>query len=184
MAVTPTWDLFIGIFTLVVIAYSFIVGINGTLKVLLSTYLSIFMVEGIYSFVLNLISKDTLISNLNFFDGSSGIVLLKVGLFITCVVLLTTKGRFEPDFQSERFYSFEFAFVPIFGFFCSSILVGTILLYANDGSIFSGLNVFNGESIISIKNSSVFIKYITDYFTLLFAIPGMVLLGLSFLEND
>lgn len=183
MNIELTWDLFIGVFILMIVAYSFIVGINGTLKILLSTYIAILTVDGIHSFVYKFLSGNIL-DYLGFMDNSSGTAIVKISLFIILLVTFTIKGRFEPIFNSTTFYSLEFLFVPIFGLFCAGLMVGTIILYTLGGGIFNGIDILSSEVIQGLKDQSILIKIFTDYFSLLFAIPALGILFLSLIEEE
>ena len=46
MQLLPTWDLFIIVFFAIIIAYSFIVGRNSTLKIVIASYLAILTADG------------------------------------------------------------------------------------------------------------------------------------------
>ena len=47
MDIKLSWDLFIAVFFIIIVAYSFIIGLNGTIKVILGTYIAIVCADAI-----------------------------------------------------------------------------------------------------------------------------------------
>jgi len=181
MPVLPTWDLFIVAFFAIIMAYSFIVGKNQTLKIIISTYVAILTSEG----VSNIIDRFFLSNNpiIGFVSlGSSSVVMVKILVFVLVILLLTIRGEFFVETSIEHSPISKVAANGVFGFLSAGLIVSTILVYMSGGSFLSG--VMSGTGGIGFASDNFFIEKIIQNYNLWFSLPAVTFLLLSLLGSE
>lgn len=170
-----SWDLFVLVFFGIVIAYSFIVGRNQTIKIIIASYMAILMADGLG----NLFSAYVLPAapSLQGEQGVQLLVLMKVFTYVLTIVLLTVKGAFSVEFATERSASSRILSNLMYGFLNAGLLVSTLLVYLTGGSFVLG-NVKEGL-YTNLYQESQFIQSIVDYYNVWFALPVVVIVVAS-----
>lgn len=174
-----SWDLFVLVFFGVVIAYSFIIGRNQTLKVIISTYIAILTADGIG----NLIEIYLLPSapSLQGEIADQAMVLVKIFTFVLVIVLLSIKGGFQVDMLPERSLGPRVLVNLSFGFLNAGLMVSAILVYLTGGSFVSGTLQAGFET--NLYKESQFIQTIVDNYNVWFALPALGLVFLSLFQR-
>ena len=171
-----SWDLFILVFFGIVIAYSFIIGRNQTLKVIISTYMAILTADGLGNLIKTYLlpAAPTLQGEM----GDQAMVLIKIFTFVLVIVILAIKGGFRVDVLPERSVVTRVLANLSFGFLNAGLLVSTLLVYLTGGSFVSG-SIPAGFTT-SLYQESLFVKSIVDNYNVWFALPviGVVLVSL------
>ena len=181
MEIALSWDLFVvSIFT-IILAYSFIIGIDRTIKTVIATYLGLLTADGL----VNIVEKHILVSQkvvqgfqfLGYADPKGSMLMIKVMIFLAVVVLLTIKGNFNVSLKSDRFKLYNPVFTGLFGFLNAGLIISTILLYLSGNSILEP--VYADSQILSLYSSSSYIRILVDYYSFWFSLPVLVILFLS-----
>lgn len=173
-----SWDLFIIVFFAIIIAYSFIIGRNYTLKIIISSYMAILVADGLGN-----IFQQYLLPAAPQLQGEAGVqtmVLLKISVFVLALVLLAIKGGFRVDILPERSVPTRILANLSFGFLNAGLMISTILVYLTGGSFVAGTvgAAFN----TNIYLESEIVKLIIDNYNLWFALPAIAIVCVSFFE--
>ena len=101
MDIRLSWDLFVLVFFGIVIAYSFIIGRNQTLKVIIACYMAILSADGLGNIFKQYIfpAMPSLQSGT---EADTALIFLKIFVFVLAIVLIAIKGGFYVDIMFER----------------------------------------------------------------------------------
>lgn len=174
-----SWDLFILVFFGIVIAYSFIIGRNQTLKVIISTYMAILTADGLGNLI-----KVYLLPTAPTLQGEMGeeaLVLIKIFTFVLVIVILSIKGGFRVDILPERSMMTRVLANLSFGFLNAGLMISTLLVYLTGGSFVSGIMPVGFAS--TLYQESQFIRSVVDNYNLWFALPVIGLVFISLFQR-
>lgn len=173
-----SWDLLILVFFAVVIAYSFIIGRNQALKVIISTYMAVLTADGIGS-----LFQTYLLPAAPSLQGEQGIqtlILLKMFIFVLVIVLLVIKGGYRVDLLPESSLVTRVLSNLSFGFLCAGLMVSTLLVYLTGGSFVAG--TLSTAANTNLYQESSMVKLMIDNYNIWFALPAIAIVVLSFFE--
>ncbi len=173
-----SWDLFVLVFFGVVIAYSFIIGRNQTIKVLISTYMAIFTADGIGNLIQTYILPTA--PSLQGEAGLQALVLVKIFIFVLVIVLLAIKGAFSVNILSENSAVTRILTNLSFGLLNAGLMVSTLLVYLTGGSFVTGTVYTSLQT--NLYAQSQFIQAIVDHYNVWFALPAIAIVMASFFQ--
>ena len=186
MNISLSWNLFVIAIFVVIIAYSYIIGLNRTVKTILSAYLAILAADGLgnvfYSYFIESENFRKALELLNITNLDESLISTKVVIFVAVVVILTVRGAFEVDFNNHNFGANNLVVTGIFGFLNAGLIVSTLLVYVSGMSFVQKVTV--ESNIVDLYASSTFIKAMVDYYNLWFSVPVVVLIVWSLLFNN
>lgn len=172
-----SWDLFVLVVFTVIIAYSFIVGRENTLKVIIGTYIAILTADGLG----NLFKEYLLISKpffqfLKLFGVNTqekALILSKILVFIIATVIIAMKGSFEVRKEGSRGGFVGLLTHLIFSFLSAGLIVSTLLIYVSGASFVQGSVTIGNAAISSIYANSKLVKIMIDNYNLWFSLPAV-----------
>jgi hypothetical protein len=173
-----SWDLFILVFFVIVIAYSFIIGRNSTLKVIIASYMAILTADSLGG-----VFERYLLPAAPSLQGDAGVevlILLKIFIFVLVILILTIKGGFNVDILPEKSLITRILSNLTFGFLNAGLALSTVLVYITGGSFFSG--GLENTYQTSLYLESEFIQMIVDNYYLWFALPAVAIVVVSLFE--
>ena len=175
-----SWDLFVIVFFAVIIAYSFIIGRNQTMKVIIGTYLAILTSDGLG----NLFQQYLLptIPSLQGEQGDQALILMKIIVFILVIVLVTVKGSFSVDVLSNKATVTRLLATFIFGMLNAGLIVSTILVFISGFSFVNGFYGFMTTSGLYMESELV--RMMVDNYNVWFALPAIAFVGASVAEVE
>jgi len=173
-----SWDLFIIVFFGVVIAYSFIIGRNQTLKMVISTYMAILTADGLGNIVNTYVLPAA--PTLQGAAGDQALTLFKIFVFVIVIMLLAIKGGFHVDILPEKSIVTRLMSNLAFGFLNAGLLVSTILVYLTGASFLSGS--FDAVFQNNLYTESQLVKVLIDNYSIWFALPAIAIVLVSFFE--
>ncbi|MBU1018882.1 MAG: hypothetical protein ABII07_06085 [Patescibacteria group bacterium] len=178
MDIRLSWDLFIIVFFSVIIAYSFIIGKNQTLKVIIGTYLAILTADGMG----NLFQQYLLptIPSLQGDQGDQALILMKIIVFIIVIVLVAVKGSFSVDVLSDKAMATRMMATFVFGVLNAGLIVSTILVFVSGFSFVNGFYGFMSASGLYME--SEFVRMMVDNYNIWFSLPAIAFVGVSIAE--
>jgi len=173
-----SWDLFIIVFFGIVIAYSFIIGRNQTLKVIISSYMAILAADGLGN-----LTNDYILPNVNALSPAESdqfLILMKIFIFVVVIVLLSIKGGFFVDIMEERKIPVRIMATLAFGFLNAGLIVSTILVYISGGSFVSGTMELTKTT--ELYQESELVQLMINNHNLWFALPVFAIVLISIFE--
>jgi len=173
-----SWDLFVLVFFAIVIAYSFIIGRNQTIKIIIASYMAVLTADGLG----NLFQRYLLPAApaLAGDKGVQALVLLKIFSFVLVIVLVAIRGGFHVDVLPEQSPVTRILANLSFGFLNAGLMVSTLLVYLTGGSFVMG-TVQTGLHA-NLYSESQFIQLIIDHYDIWFSLPALSLVLVSFFQ--
>jgi|CXWL01.1.fsa_nt_gi hypothetical protein len=182
MQVALTWDLMVIIFFIVIMSYSYIVGQNGTIKIILSSYIAMLAANGLG----NLLAKYIHLSQpiIKVFDNTaeSNLVIFKIFTFIVMTLILVLRGGFIIDMGRQGSMVVRLLSVTIFGFLSAGLMMSTILVFIA-GSAVDGFLISTLQEAIKIPTQTLFVRSLIDYYNFWFAAPAIAFVLLSVMNS-
>ncbi len=138
MQINLTWDLFIIVFFLIILSYSFIIGKIGTVKLLVSSYLSILTADALGNlFNKAIIMSPPLANILHLVEKSPVFVILKIAFFVCMMIVLVVKGGFKITLKREDPLT-DFFLNFLFGILTAGMIIAGILVFSSGASFIMG----------------------------------------------
>jgi len=176
MNILLSWDLFISSIFIIILSYSLIIGLNGTLKSIIATYLGILCADGLTNILAEyVLSSDKVVKGLTLFNFTSteqDLIALKVIIFLSVIVALTVRGVFNVELSHMHSRTVSFLLNLIFGFFSAGLIVATLLIYVSGASLLTG-DVLQ-SNVVELYTSSFYIRNMIDYYNFWFSIPVLI----------
>ncbi|PKL36545.1 hypothetical protein CVV38_01420 [Candidatus Peregrinibacteria bacterium HGW-Peregrinibacteria-1] len=188
MNITLSWDLFIIVFFVIIVAYSLIIGRDSTLKVILGTYVAMIAADalgfifqhymggsGLFQGILQLAS----VSN-----DQEAVVFVKIIAFVALVILYAVKGSFHVESFNERSGVIRVIIGSTYAILSAGLIVSAILIFVSGGSFISAGITGSQTTLNMLANNSNLIDTIVSNSHLWFSIPALAFLLDSFLGSS
>lgn len=181
-----SWDLFVTVVFGVIMAYSFIIGKENTLKVIIGSYIAILTADGLGNlFKQYALTSKEFVQFIKFF-GLGGedttMILVKVLVFILAIVIISIKGGFEIRGGAGHHGVLGLIMTLIFGFLSAGLVISTLLIYVSGASFVGGTVSIINNTLAAAYAESDMVKLMIDNYNLWFALPAVAFL-LSSLMN-
>jgi len=182
-----TWDLFIIVFFGIIVAYSFIIGRNNNLKVILATYVSAFVADAMGNiFGATLAQSANFMKLLRLFYVSTpeqAIVLTKILTFIIIIVLLSVKGSYSVDVASNHSATTRLFLNMIFGFLNACLIISIALIFISGASFVVGGGSAT-PAFQDIYNQSNLAQTLINNYSVWFMLPALAFLSISLFSGN
>lgn len=182
MNIVLSWDLVIILFFATIIAYGFIIGRDGTIRTIISTYIAMLAADGLGNLANQYLGGTHPILNLlGGPDADMILITAKIVLFIIVIVLLTVRGGFAIDIYHEHRTLIRLLMTLLFSTLSAGLIVSALLLYV------SGLSIIGAEQIgvaHSFASDSLLVTLMVTNYNFWFSLPAIAIVGLSFVEGE
>lgn len=183
-----SWDLFIVVIFAVIIAYSFIIGKENTLKVIVGSYIAILSADGIGNlfkeYVLSSSQFVTFLKVIGLGSEDKSIIMIKVLVFIAAIVILSIRGGFDVKTNIGKDGVIGLILNLIFGVLSAGLVVSTLLVYASGASFVMGDITIANNSLAAAYSESDLVKMMIDNYNLWFALPAVSFVVLSLFNKS
>jgi len=179
MEVALTWNLVILAVAVMLFMYSFIIGQDQTIKLILSIYIAILTSDGIASLLERFV-----------FDPSPGwqailygredefFMWLRISLLIICAAVFVVKSGFHVTMGQHEKFSTRMSIHCLFAILSAILFLSTILIYMSGNSFVEGMST--SVRSLAIYDQSLIAQILIDYYQIWFTIPAMAFLVTSF----
>lgn len=184
MYVDPSWDLFIIVFFAIVVAYSFIIGRNYTLKIIIASYIATLAADGLGNILeVYLIGRNADAAIINFNIDGQTLALTKITVFVVTIVLIAIKGSFHIDLPPERQKFLNFFMTASYGVLSAGLLISTILVYASGVSFVAASSGGAAGALAGVYENSFLVRMMIDGYSWWFSLPAIAFVLSSFLAE-
>jgi hypothetical protein len=154
-------------------------------KVIVAAYISIVAVQGIESFFIRYAPLwQQSLSNLHITLTPFSIALLKLGLFILSVIVLTLRGGLAVSYEGEPGVVMNTAITGLLGVAKAGLLLSTLVTYVAGMPIMASAGVAPSAWLTPLLEQSIILHIILDYRDLWFALPALALLLVDLLSKE
>jgi len=183
-----SWDLFIIVFFAIVTAYSFIIGREDTLKIIIGSYVATLCADGFGNLFEKFVGQTSFFTKLIKFLGLDGgpaqlTGIFKILLFITIIVLLTIFGDYEVQEAPEQNTFIKILTITALALLSGGLILSTIIVFANGGSLISGTAAIS-DTFKTVYEQSRFVRGLLDWHDIWFALPGMMFVFISVIQKN
>lgn len=182
MSVNLSWDLFILAFFGVVVAYSFIIGRNQTLKVISATYIGILSADAVGNlFAKYFVTSESFLKILRLFSIGSAeqaIAFCKIFVLITLIVIIAVRGIYEFTLDDEKPFAMRMSISLVFGLLSAGLMMSAMLIFISGGSLIASV-VQPNSPLTDLYADSRLIRILIDYSNFWFFIPGGAIVAAS-----
>lgn len=179
MQVTLSWDLLIILFVALVVAYSFIVGKDASVKIIVATYISVIAVQALGNVAVLLTSLSTA-SMVGLSLSPSVLAIGKLILFAASVVFMAIKGGINVETGGGFGTVWDIAVSAALGFSTALLLLSSLVTYVS-GRPLLDTTLASADALGGILLSSPLVRAIIDYQHVWFSLPAVLLLVIGFL---
>ncbi len=188
MDITLSWDLFVIVFFVVILAYSLIIGRDNTLKVIVGTYVSMIAADAAGTlFAKSLSGSELFMKILKLAAVGSeqeAMVFVKVVIFVVLVILFAVRGAFEVDTSDDRSIIIRTILSVVYAVLSAGLIISAILVFVSGVSLLGG---GGGQDTVTalwdVYNQSQMIRMIVDNSNVWFSLPALAFLIHSFYSH-
>ncbi len=185
MEINLSWDLFVIVFFAVIIAYSFIIGRNQTLKVIIASYIAILTADGIGNLIKHyFIGENAVATTVNLANDQSSMVIIKIFIFILTIVLVSTRGRFTMNMAKPNSSLMNVILSLTYGILSAGLITSTILIYTSGSSLVQETNLIMSEAILAMYRESMMVQTMINNYNIWFSLPAITFVISSFLGDE
>lgn len=179
MEVALTWNLVILSVFVLLFAYSFMLGQDETIKLILCIYIAILTADGVAGVLQEFVIDPSPGFQTLLADKKVQIMSwMRIGLFVFAVVIFAVKSGFQVHLEKHERALLRFMIHGWFSAMSALLFLSTMLIYLSGNSFVEGM-LFAKE--ISIYEQSLLAQALIDYYQLWFALPAISFLVTSFL---
>lgn len=171
MEVAVTWDLLITMFFIVIMSYSYIVGRNGTVKIILSTYIAMLAANGLGNLLAKYIILSKPLIKVLTTNPDENVVIFKIFVFIVLLLALVLRGGFNVDIGYEESALNRIVSNTVFGFLSAGLIISTLFVYMADSGN-TGVLIINIQESLNIPASTWLVKTLINYYNFWFTAPA------------
>lgn len=181
MNINLSWDLFVIVFFVIIMAYSFIIGRNNTLKVILGTYVAALAADACGNLFGKYFSGSEIFMKLlkmaTITNEDEAVVFVKVLIFVILVILFAVKGAFEVNTSDDSSPIVRMAMTIMYSVLSAGLIISVILAFVSGVSFIGGGSTETvGSALWPLYNKSQLIRMMVEHSFLWFAAPAIVFL--------
>jgi len=185
MDINLSWDLFVIVFFAVIIAYSFIIGRNQTLKIIIASYIAILAADGMGNLIQHyFIGEQAIAGRIQVTNVESTLVILKIFVFVATIVLIATRGRFTINMEHPRSSTTHIALNLVYGILSAGLITSTILIYTSGASLVQDGGIIMNEAVLAMYRDSIMVQAMINNYNVWFSIPAITFVISSFLGPE
>jgi hypothetical protein len=183
MEISLTWDLLVIVFFAVIVAYSFIVGKDESVKIIIASYIAIVAVQAIGN-ILGLLNgqSQSVMDMLGFAIDGNMISIVKLILFVAMIIFISIKGGFEMQYAKDLPGAWDPVVTAGFGFATSGLLLSALLTYVAAKPLLDD-TLHQAPLLQPLLVNSTLVQIMVDYQNVWFALPALLLLTVGFISS-
>ena len=181
MDINLSWDLFVVVFFVIIMAYSFIIGRDNTLKVILGTYVAALASDAVGNLFGKYFAGSEIFARLmkmaTIGNEAEAIIFVKVMIFVTLVILFAVRGAFIVETDDDGSPLIRMLMTIVYAVMSAGLIISTILAFVSGISFIGGGSPETVSTALwPIYNSSQLIRAMVENTYLWFALPGLAFL--------
>lgn len=181
MSLTLSWDLLIILFVVLVVAYSFIVGKDASVKIIVATYISVVAVEALGNIAAMVLNASTA-SMVGIGLSPEMLSLGKLVLFAFAVVFMAMKGGIHVEMGSGFGTVWDIVVSAALGLSTAALLLSSLVTYITGKPLLDS-TLASAPALGGIELTSPLVGAIVTYQHVWFAVPAVLLLVIGILGN-
>ena len=178
MEIVLTWNLVLLSGLIMLFAYSFLLGQDMTIKLIISIYIATLTADGIAG-ILKEFVFDLSVGLQNLLGDKEVVVFswMRILLFLLAVIVFVVKSGFHIMIEKHETMAVRMAIQIVFSIFSAILFLSTILIYLSGNSFVEGMLM--AQEVV-IYEESLIARILIDYYQFWFSLPAIAFLMLSF----
>ncbi len=125
-----SWDLLILVFFAIVMSYSFLIGKDQSVTLMIAVYIAAIATQGIGHIVLSLIgSTDAVLRSVGIPGDPTVVPITKIFVFTLCIIIFLTRSGICLTHEKDTGNLLGIIYTTLFGFAIAGLMLSTILTY-------------------------------------------------------
>ncbi len=189
MDIRLSWDLFVLVLFIVIVAYSFIIGRDNTLKVILGTYVSAIAADAVGNLFDTYLNGSALFMQIlnmaSVNNEQEAMILVKVLVFVGFVIMFAVRGAFEVRTSDDRSGVVRIVLLSIYAVMSAGLIISIILVFVSGVSLVGGGNLDTTDNALrSISDKSQIIRLLLNNAYLIFSLPALTFIAHSLYTKE
>jgi len=184
MEINLSCDLFVIVFFAVIIAYSFIIGRNQTLKIIIASYIAILTADGVGNLIKHYFIKNDPTTTVDLVSQEGSLVVIKIFIFVLTIVLVATRGRFTMNMSRSKSSVMNVILNLTYGILSAGLITSTILIYTSGSSLVQETNMILNEAVLAMYRDSMMVQTMINNYNVWFSLPAITFVNSSFLGEE
>lgn len=181
---TLSWDLFIVVFFAIVMSYSFIIGKDQSVRVIIASYIGIIATQGIGNVLMRLVgNSNDMFASLGMPVDTSVVALGKIFIFAICVIVFVTRSGIDVTYEKDAGRILSIVYTGLFGFATAGLIVSTILTYASGTGILDATLIAQ-SAVANITKGSVLMQLMILNQDIWYTLPAFLIVATGFIHNE
>ncbi len=183
MPITLSWDLIVIIFFAVIVAYSFIVGKDESVKIIIASYIATIAVQAIGN-LLNMLSmqSSSVTSFLGFGLDPDIVSIIKLVIFVCMIIFLAIRGGFEMQYNKEIGGVWDPVITAACGFVTAGLLLSSLLTYVAAKPLLDSSLVY-APLLQPLLAGSTLVQIMVDWQNVWFSIPAILIMVVGYIAS-
>ena len=184
LSLTLSWDLFIVVFFAVVMSYSFIIGKDQSMKVIIASYIAIIATQGIGNVLARLVGDGgQVFRSVGIPVDITMVSLAKIFVFAICIIIFVTRSGIEVTHEKDTGTILSIVYTGLFGFSTAGLIVSTILTYAGGTGILDS-GIAATSVIAPLVTGSILMQLMVLNQDIWFTLPAFLIIAVGLIHND
>ncbi len=182
--ITLSWDLFIVVFFAIVMSYSFIIGKDQSMKVIIASYIAVIATQGIGNVLTRLIGTgQEIFQSVGIPLDITLISLSKIFFFALCIIIFVTRSGIEVEHNKGSGTILSIVYTGLFGFSTAGLIVSTVLTYAAGNGILDSA-IVNSGTIAPLIQESTLMQLMVLNQDIWFTLPAFLIVAVGLVHSD
>lgn len=183
MPLALSWDLIVVVFFVTVLAYSFIVGKDASVKIIIASYIAIVAVQAIGALLDRGIgSSQSILVMLGFTADQHVAEIIKLALFVAAIIILSLQGGFEVEFEKEIGGVWDPLLTAAFGFSTAGLLLTALLTYIAGRPLLDA-TLITAPLLQPLLTESSLVRAMVEFQEIWFSLPAILLIVVGFFQR-
>ncbi len=183
MPITLSWDLIVIIFFAVIVAYSFIVGKDESVKIIIASYIATIAVQAIGNLLNMLSMQSSSVTSLLGFGLDPDIVsIIKLVIFVCMIIFLAIRGGFEMQYDKEIGGVWDPVITAACGFVTAGLLLSSLLTYVAAKPLLDSSLVY-APLLQPLLAGSTLVQIMVDWQYVWFSIPAILIMVVGYIAS-
>ncbi|MEQ1849446.1 MAG: hypothetical protein ABL890_02555 [Candidatus Peribacteraceae bacterium] len=181
---TVSWDLTIVVFFAIVMSYSFIIGKEQSVNIIIASYISAVAVQGIGNVLTKLVGTwDIFLTSIGMQGDTTILPVAKIFLFALCVIVIVQRSGIGITFAKEGGKILNIAATALFGYASAGLIVSILLTYATGSAILDS-GMLSSAPLIPLLQQSTLMQIMLLNQDLWYTLPAFLIIVMGFLHMD
>lgn len=182
-SLTVSWDLAIVVFFAIVMSYSFIIGKEQAVKIIIATYIAIIASQGVGNIIGRLMGgSSAFLSSIGLPDDTTILPVAKIFLFALFIIVFVQKSGIEFSFDNDTGKIMSLVFTALFGFSTAGLIVSSILTFIAGSAILDNGFLTNTPLLPLFEHSTLLQVMILNQ-DLWYMLPALLIIVVGFLQS-